>query len=50
MSTFQIVVMISAGGDTDRGRAVVCVPTSHLSCDNLKNVLPKSTPIYDAKR
>ena len=38
MSAFQIVVMISVGGGTDRGRAVVCVPTNHLSCNNLKNV------------
>lgn len=45
MSAFQIVVMISVGEDTDRGGAVVCVPTNHLSYDNLKNVPLKIHPV-----
>ena len=50
MSAFQIVLMIPVGGDTGRGAAVFCMPTNHLSCNNLKNVPLKFTPIYDAKR
>ena len=38
MSAFKIVMMISVGGNTDRGGAVVCVSTNHLSYNNLKNV------------